>query len=408
VTRFDYDPLVPEVLANPYPFYAELRQQAPVYHVPAHGFWVVSRYPDVLGVLRQPQLFSSAAMAAAVVRPSQFTPDDPDAADEHTDPDEQVSIVGADGARHTRLRDVVNRGFTPGRIAALAPRVREIARELAEPLLEAREFDLVGDFAVPLPVRVIAEMLGVDPERRDDFKRWADAAMAGVFDPIDAVEADTVGSALVEMFEYIEGVIEARRQSPGPDLISVLVRAEDERGVLTPVEVRNFVFTLLVAGSVTTTHLISNLLVALLDHPEQLARVAAERALVPGAVEEALRYLCPVQMLWRTATADIELAGTKIPEGSTVAPLFASANRDETVFPEADRFDVERNPKEHLAFGNGVHFCLGAALARLEARVALEALLAGGRLPESAEQQLSWPSSLVFRGPRRLRLSFAG
>ena len=402
----DYDPLSPQVLADPYPFYAELRQHEPVYHVPAHGFWVVSRYRDVLGVLRRPELFSSAAMAAAVVRPSQFTPDESDGVDE--DPEEQVSIVGADGARHTRLREVVNRGFTPGRIAALAPRVREIARELVEPLHEAGECDLVDDFAVPLPVRVIAEMLGVDPERRDDFKRWADAAMAGVFDPVDAVEADVVGSALVEMVDYIEGVIEERRRRPGPDLISVLVRAEGELGVLTPTEVKNFVFTLLVAGSVTTTHLISNLFVALLDHPEQLARVAADSALVPGAVEETLRYLSPVQMLWRTATADVELAGTNIPQGATVAPLFASANRDETVFPEADRFDLERNPKEHLAFGNGVHFCLGAALARLEARVALEALLAGGRLPVLAGEQVSWPSSLVFRGPRRLRLSFTG
>jgi len=405
MTTPDYDPLDPEVLEDPYPFYAELRAGAPVYRVPAHGFWVVSRYQDVVGVLRRPQLFSSAAMAAAVVRPSEFTPDDD--TQPAADPEEDVAIVGADGPRHARLRDVVNRGFTPSRIRALAPRVEAIAQQLAEPLLAAGECDLVADFAVPLPVLVIAELLGIDAERRDDFKRWSDAAMSGVFDPLEMVEAERVGAALEEMKTYIATVIDARRRQPGPDLISTLVRAEDDQGVLTPAEVRNFVFTLLVAGSVTTTHLISNLALALLQRPDQLARVAADPALAGSAVEEALRHNSPVQMLWRTPTEDVEVAGTRIPQGATVAPLFGSANRDETVFAEPDRFDVERRPKEHLAFGQGVHFCLGAALARLEARIALESLLLRGSLV-LAEGCLEWPASLIFRGPRRLRLARSG
>lgn len=406
MTPVEYDPLAPEVLADPYPSYAKLRELAPVHRVSGHGFWVVSRYTDVIEVLRRPDLFSSAAMAAAVRRPSEFTPDDATA--EPVPDEEQVSIVGADGARHARLRSVVNRGFTPGRIADLAPRVRSIAERLARPLHDAGGGDLVAEFAVPLPVLVIAEMLGVDPRRHDDFRRWSDASMAGVFDPIETIEAEVIGSAIMEMSEYMDAVIEERRRSPGGDLISVLVRAEDEAGVLTPAEVRNFVFTLLVAGSVTTAHLISNLALSLLEHREQLERVVADPSLAPGAVEETLRHASPVQMLWRTATQDVELAGTAIPKGATLAPLFASANRDDRVFPEPDRFDVHRNPKEHLAFGHGIHFCLGAALARLEARVALETLLAGGRSLVLENERIDWSASLVFRGPRRLRVCFEG
>lgn len=402
----EYDPLAPEVLEDPYPFYAELRRLAPAYLVPARGFWVVSRYADVAGVLRRPELFSSSAMAAALTRPADFVPEE-EAEDDWADED-RVSIIGADGAQHARLRDVVNRGFTPGRIAALAPRVRQIARELAEPLLGTGGCELVEDFAAPFPVQVIAELLGVDPERRADFKRWSDAIMAGIFDPEAEREAAAIGAALVEMRDYLSAVIEERRRQPGQDLISSLVRAEEEQGVLTPHEVQIFVFALLVAGSVTTTHLVSNMLLALMAHPAELARVVADPGLVPGAVEETLRYASPVHMIWRTATEDVEVGGTTIPKGATVAPLFASANRDEAAFPEPDRFDVNRNPKDHLAFGHGVHFCLGAALARLEARVALETLLADGRWPVLEETSVRWLPSMIFRGPLRLRLSFAG
>jgi cytochrome P450 len=401
---FEFDPLDPRVLEDPYPFYAHLRKHHPVYRLPKRGFWAVSRHRDVVEVLRRPELFSSAAMAAAVVRPKEFAPEreGPD----EWDGEEGISIVGTDGERHTRLRNVLNRGFTPGRIAALALRVRAIACSLAEPLLEAGHCDFVGEFAVPLPVTVIAEMLGVDPDRYADFKRWSDAAMTGVFEEVGEEEGRRVGERLTEMADYFDRVIQERRHHPGEDLISELIRAEEQHGALTATEVKTFVFTLLVAGSVTTTYLLANAMRALVAHPDELARVGAEPALIPSLVEEALRYDTPVTMLWRTATRDVEVAGVVIPEGSSVAPLFGAANRDEAVFPEPDRFDLTRNPKDHLSFGHGIHFCLGAALARLEARTAFEVLLARMRKPILEEERVPWLKSIVFRGPARLRLRF--
>jgi len=403
-STFRYDPLDPQVLNDPYPAYAHLRRHAPVYRVPDHGFFVVSRYADVMNVLRQPDLFSSAAMGAAVTRPSQFTPDRDQP--EPADPEEVVSIVGADGARHTRLRNVVNRGFTPGRIAALGPRVRAIAESLAAPLIEAGRCEFLEGFAVPLPVMVIAELLGVDPERRDDFRRWAAASVRAVFESVDEDEGKRIGECIVEMGDYFETVIEERRRKPGDDLVSELVRAEAEHGALTPVEVDNFCFTLLVAGSVTTMHLLGNAMRAFVANPGEHAKLCANPRLIPGAVEEALRFDSPVQMLFRTATEDVELGETKLPQGATLGVLFGSANRDAAVFPEAERFDVTRHPKDHIAFGHGVHFCLGAALARLEARTAFEIFVAQLREPQ-IEGSVRPLSSLVFRGPESLALRFA-
>jgi cytochrome P450 len=397
-----YDPLDPAVVADPHPWYAALRQRAPVHFLPQRGFWVVTRHDDVVGILRRPELFSSAAMAAAVTRPRQFTPES-DASFEEA---EGISIVGTDGARHARLRGVLNRGFTPARIAALAPRVRAIARALSEPWLAASACEFLADFAVPFPAMVIAELLGVDPERRADFKRWADAALRGVFEPIDASEQQQVGACLAEMGGYFDAVIEARRASPADDLIGTLVRAEGEHGALTPTEVKTFVFTLLVAGATTTTYLLANAMHALIRHPDQWAAVAAHPGAVPALVEEALRWDGPVQMLLRTATRDVDVAGARIRQGETITPVFASANRDERIFPDPDRFDVTRRPREHLAFGHGIHFCLGAALARLEARVAFEWLLPRMLEPALDEEPVPWLASLVFRGPTRLRLRF--
>jgi cytochrome P450 len=402
-----YDPLDPQFLADPYPTYARLRERAPVCRLPAHGFWVVSRYRDALDVLRRPDLFSSAAMALAVARPRDFAPRSEEGADDAAwDAGEGVSIVGTDGARHARLRGVVNRGFTPARIAALAPRIERIVDELAAPLLEAGACEFVRELAIPLPVTVIAEMLDIDPERRADFKRWSDAAVQGVFEPLDADQQREVGARLAEMGEYFEAVIGERRRRPGDDLVSVLIRAEEEHGALTPLELRMFVFTLLVAGVVTTTHLLANAMRALVAHPGELAKLAATPELVPSLVEETLRWDAPVQLLFRTATEETKLSGVTLPRDATVAVLFGSANRDETVFPEPDRFDVARAPKDHLAFGQGVHFCLGAALARLEARSAFAVLLRRMREPEVVGGPAPDLRSLVFRGPVRLPLRF--
>ena len=401
MTQHTFDPFDPAVRRNPYPAYTALRQQEGVAQVPGLGF-VVSRHADVFAVLRDPELFSSAAMDAVVRRPVDFAPAD---GDRSPDPN-AASLIGSDPPIHTRLRGIVNRGFIPRRISALEPRIRQIATALADRLATAKECDLVADFAVPLPVTVVAELLGIDRERHQDFKRWSDAMMRAVFDAPGAEEAAGITQCLEEMNTYLEEVIAARQRQPEDDLLTVLVQAETSAAALSTDEVKIFAFTLLVAGNVTTTHLIANATLALLAHPAELAKVTADRGLVPDLVEEALRYDNPVQLLFRTATRDTVLAGTPIPAGSVTAPLFASANRDERVFRDPDRFDISRKPLDHVAFGHGIHFCLGAALARLEARVAFDVLLARIRRPVLLEEEITWVDSFVMRGPRRLRLGF--
>jgi cytochrome P450 len=397
-----YDPLDPGVREDPYPHYARLRREAPVFRIESRGLFAVSRYADVVHVLRRHDLFSSAAMAAALRQPQAYVPEE-----ERERPldSSALGVIGADPPEHTRLRAVLNRGFTPRRIAALEPRVRAIAKDLTRALRGRDEWDFVADFAVPLPVAVIAELLGVPTDRLRDFKRWSDAAVRAAFDaPAGDDESRETGRALREMGDYFDPVLAARAADPRGDLISALVRAEAVEGTLSHDEARIFLFTLLVAGNITTTQLLANALLALLRHPGELARLRAHPELLPAMVEEALRYDAPVQFLLRTAAREVELAGTRIPAGAPVLPLFASANRDETVFPDPDRFDVGRDPRDHLAFGHGIHYCLGAHLARLEARVAFHVLLEDLPPLELREERVRWIRPLVLRGPERLRL----
>jgi cytochrome P450 len=365
-------------LDDPYPAYARLRDAAPAVQV-ASGTFAVGRYDDVMAVLKNTAVFSSAPLAFGFGA---------------------RTVIGADPPEHTVLRNTVNRAFTPRMVAAMEPRIREIARGLIDDFVAGGECDLIGDFAVPLPVIVIAEILGVDPERRDDFKRWSDSlvfsgAMSGALD--DSRE---------EFRAYFGEVIEQRRREPREDLISALTRAE-EADTLTPAEVMSFAMLLLIAGNETTTNLIGNAMLALLDHPEQLDRVRREPAFVPSMVEEALRFQSPVQLIVRGCVRDTEVGGTPVPRGATVLPLFASANRDERHFAEPDVFDVTRdNARDHVAFGYGPHFCLGAPLARLEAQVAFEELLPRLANIAKPEGSVEWLPSPLIRGPRELRLRF--
>jgi cytochrome P450 len=312
-----------------------------------------------------------------------------------------VSIIGTDGDTHSRLRHIVNRGFTPRRIAELEPMVRRIVREFLDELAASESGDLQSDFAVPFPTVVIAELLGVDPGRRNEFRRWSEHMVFAVFEQADERQQREIAASAEAMMDWLDGEIAERASHAGSDLLSVLLSAELEGGALSHDELKAFVATLLVAGSITTAYLIGNGILALLDDPTALDAARANASLIPALVEETLRYDAPTQMMFRTATADIEIAGTTIPEGATVAPLLGSANRDESVFPDPDRFDLSRRNLDHLAFGHGVHFCLGAALARIESRVAFEELFArasGFELNGDVERV----SSLVFRGPTRL------
>jgi cytochrome P450 len=399
VTLTDYNPLAPAVNADPYPYYAELRRHSPVRHVTDLDLWVVSRHADVRRVMHDHTGFSSEAMAAAVARPAEYAIEAADEPDEDEPP--PVSIVGTDGETHSRLRHIVNRGFTPRRIAELEPAIRRIARELLDDFAASGGGDLQHDVAVPFPTVVIAELLGVDPDRRQDFRRWSEHMVFGVFEQADQQQQREIAASAEEMMDWLDGVIAERTGHSGSDLLSVLLSAELEGGALSHDELKTFAVTLLVAGSITTAYLIGNGILALLEDPAALDTVRADGSLIPLLTEETLRYDAPTQMMFRTATDDIEIAGTTVPRGATVAPLLGSANRDETVFADPDRFDVGRRNLEHLTFGHGVHFCLGAALARIESRIAFEELFRcarGFELTGDVERV----SSIVFRGPTRL------
>jgi len=419
-----YDPFSTETRANPYPHYAELRQGAPVHRLEGTGFYLVSRYEDVLFVLKHPEFFSSKAMQRMIMSgmgvgiqnmdPSQAF--DPKAVQVLAELSKSLgfnpvelmmtpSVIASDPPRHERLRGIVNRGFTPRRIAALERRVRQMARDALDRMLEKDAFDLVSEFTIPLPVMVIAEVLGVEPDRYADFKRWSDTLISGATGSASGTQPALLLAAFQEFNAYFMEQIERRRRDPKDDLISALVAAEGGDAALTPMETLMFAVLLLVAGNETTTNLMGNGLLALLEEPEQFDRVRTDPALVPPFVEEAVRYDGPVQMLFRETTQDVEIAGTSIPKGSIVLPIFASANRDAAQFVEPDRFDVDRDTRGHVGFGFGIHFCLGASLARLEARVGFEELFKRVSKLRRLDPEVEYVDSFLLRGPRQLRLA---
>jgi cytochrome P450 len=392
-----YDPTTPDVQRDPYPAYRELRASAPVYFVESLNAFAVSRHADVRRVMHDHDAFSSAAMATLVNRPVEYSNSDDDANDADLHP---PSIIGTDGEYHKRLRLIVNRGFTPRRIGVLEDRIRDLAGSMVDELVATGTADLQDGLAVPLPTTVIAELLGVPAEQRDDFRRWSEDMVRAVFEPPDRVDQEQVAHSSAEMSEWLERFIDTRHERSGDDLVSVLLRAELEGGALTRPELTVFVFTLLIAGSITTAYLIGRA-VELLAGDESLRGHP-----VSALVEETLRFDAQTQIMFREATRDVEIAGVTIPRGATIAALLGSANRDERVFDNPDRFDPTRDASEHLTFGHGSHFCLGASLARIEARVTIEELLARAPRLEYAGQ-VEPVSSLVFRGPTRLPLRYA-
>jgi len=398
-SRVRYDPLAPDVQRDPYPYYAALRDDAPTHFVEALGGFAVSRYADVRRVMHDDETFSSTAMAALVSRPVEYTTED---GDEARTP---VSIIGLDGADHSRLRRIVNRGFTPRRIAELETDIRRIARELVAELVSAGPSDLQAGLAVPLPTTVIAELLGVPTAERESFRRWSEDMVRAVFEPPSAVDRSDLARSSEQMSAWLDDVIATRASSVGDDLISVLLRAELDGGALTHEELTVFVFTLLIAGSITTAYLIGSVAELLATHPDHERSVRSGNTQIAEVVEEMLRFDAPVQIMFRTTTRDVDIAATTIPRGATVAALLGSANRDPRAFSHPDRFDPGRDATEHLTFGHGVHYCLGAALARIETRIALEELLRAAprlQLADTPERV----SSLVFRGPTNLPLHY--
>ncbi len=393
---FYFNPWDPEFRANPYPYYAALRQGGPRV-IPLGTMMsaaLVARYSDAVAVLRDHGHFSSVGP--------------PPPPDQYQGPlAGSKTVLGSDPPDHSRLRRLASRDFTPRRVRELEPRIREIARELLARVEAKGEFDVMSDLANVLPVRVIAEMLGIPAEHGARFKDWSDRIIAagntlpGAPPPPQAIDA------IESLAAYMKEQIERRRRTPGPDLVSALVSAHDDADSLTEGELLSFVVLLLIAGNETTTNLIGNGMNALARHPEALERLRREPALLPTAIEEMLRFDPPVQSTARFPKADIEVGGTKIPGGSIVLVVVAAANRDPEKFPDAERFDIAREPNEHLSFGEGIHFCLGAPLARLEARVVFEETLARFpklRLANPAEKPVH-KGSYFLRGLDSLKMA---
>jgi cytochrome P450 family 142 subfamily A polypeptide 1 len=346
---------------DPHPHFAWMRAHAPVFRDEKNAIWGVARHADVMRVSKDPKTFCSSGSSR---------PDAPPI----------PSMINLDDPEHMRRRNLVNRGFTPRRVADHEPRLREICRDLIDCAAAKGRFDFVHDVAAPLPMIVIGDMLGVAPEDRDDLLRWSDDLLLGTSASATQATRDAAQAAFGEYVAYHRRVVAERRVRPTDDLVSVLVHAEIDGSRLSDDELLHESLLILVGGDETTRHVISGGMEQLLLHPEQHELLVREPARIATAVEEMLRWVSPIQNMNRTATRDTELGGQKIRAGDKLLLLYPSANRDEAVFRDPFRFDVTREPNDHVAFGGyGAHFCLGASLARLELRVMFEELLP--RLP---------------------------
>jgi cytochrome P450/type IV secretory pathway TraG/TraD family ATPase VirD4 len=379
--------------ADPWPLYEELRRAAPICQE-TPGFWTLSRHSDCLSVLRHRMASSDVARVDPSVLP-------PSAVERVTGgpPGDSRPFLFRDPPDHTRLRGLVQKAFTPRMVDTLRPRVTQIADELVEAAVSRGEMDAVADFAYPLPVRIICEMLGVPAEDQQRFSDWSGVLARGL-DPdraLSEAQRRAQGDAAMAFAEYFFALLAERRRSPGPELLSQLVLAEEAGDQLSENELLSTAILLLVAGHETTVNLLSGGLLALLEQPDQLALLRSDPTVVAPAIDELLRFVSPVQRTGRWILGDIEVGGQLVERGSFVTTLIASANRDPDVFEHADRLDLARPDNRHLGFGFGLHHCLGAPLARLEAAVALPALLRRTRRIELAGPAV-YRENVVLRG----------
>ncbi|WNG36209.1 cytochrome P450 [Archangium violaceum] len=379
--------MTPEARANPYPLYAELRRRA-VCQVEPGGMWAVSRYDDVVTVLKDPKRFSSAGLGQSFLPP--WLERNPTA----------DSLVMKDPPDHTRLRAMVSRAFSGAALSRWESRIRDIAEELAEAAVRRQEVDFIADFALPLPSRVLNLFFGLEPAMALRLKGWADDLVSIPASQPSPQRMAEIRHSLAEMERCFNALIEVRRTEPGEDLVSELIRTE----ALTHEELLSFLFGLVPAGVETTVYLLANTMLVLSEHPRELERVRENPTLIPRLIEEVLRYEPPGQSSLRLTTEDVVLSGVTIPRGSVVVALIGAAMRDEGRFPQADRFILDRENQGHLAFGHGPHFCLGAMLARLEARLGLEALFSRIRGFSLSRRDVTWSQSIIARGPLALPL----
>lgn len=382
---------------DPYPFYAYLLEQKPLCYVEERWAWVASRYEDVNRILKDPLFVREYRNAV----PQHLQQELPQASPEWIPVNDMLNnwMLLRDAPAHTRLRGLVSHAFTPRTMDRLKPKIRSIAEHLADRMAEEPQPDLIASFAFPLPVIVIAELLGVPPEDRDLFKDWSHT-FAKVLESTDQSPefAKQALRATEDISDYFRRLIAERKTAPQEDMISELVAAQEQADALTDQELIATCVLLLVAGHETTVNLIGNSVLALLNHPDQYAQLLEHPELTASAVEEVLRFESPVQMTGRLASADYEIGGQVIRQGDFVNVMLGAANRDPSQFEQPNRFDIGRSPNRHLAFASGPHFCLGAPLARIEGEIALAVLLE--RFPQMrlADDKLNWRPNILFRG----------
>ena len=400
-----YDLFSPGVRACPHPTYAAMRSGAPLYRLTTptgQPLWYVTRYQDVAALLRDKRLVNDMRSALTAEELARL----PVPAPSHRFLTNHM--LHADPPRHTRLRSLVGKAFSPQRIHKLAPRISELAEALLDEVAPRGEMDLIADFAFPLPITVICELLAVPAADRFRFRDWSTLIVSASQMTRDA-DVQRVAPELASFAAYLREIIAARRAAPGDDLLSALIGMQEAGDVLSEEELCSMVVLLLVAGHETTVHLIGNSLLTLWQHPQQLARLRQDPALIETTVEELLRYESPVETANRRwAREEIQLHGQTIGRGDLVILVLTSANRDEARFAGAETLDLSRAPNEHLAFGLGIHHCLGAPLARLEGKIALGALLR--RFPQLQPAvslaELQWIRSYFLRGVTRLPVHF--
>ena len=396
----------PAFFNNPYPFYGELRTDNPVHWSETNGGWMLTRYDDVAATIRDHSRFSSRGRFSAV-----FARMDPELR-QRVQPTERhfsVGLIASDPPDHTRMRGLINRALTPRVIDAMRPRILLLVSEFLDAAAPSGEMDIIADLAYPLPATVISELLGAPAESRDQFKSWSHDILGFQGTGLPSQESvERAQTSLLAMRAFLSELAAERRLTPRDDLIGLLVAAEQDGDRLTESELLTTCVTLLTAGHETTTNLIGNGLWLLLSHPDQLQLLRDRPELMPSAIEEMLRKESPLQRNPRQLAFDFELRGKRLRAGDYVMQVLGTANRDPEQFADPHRFDITRTPNRHLAFGHGIHFCLGAPLARLEAPIAIGEVLR--RMPRLAladgDVSPQWHQSGFVRGLQTLPVVF--
>ena len=388
----EYNPYSYEVQDNPYPVYRRLRREAPVYRNEELGFWALSRHRDVLAAFRDTERLSNSHGVSL----------EPSAA--HAGAHQVMSFLAMDPPRHDHMRSLISRGFTPRRVVDLEPHIRELARGYLDAFIDSGHCDFIADLAGRLPMDIISEMLGVPADDRSTLRQWADTVVHREEGMLDVPEAGMEAAARI--LGYFEAFVTDRHRNMGDDLVSALLRAEVEGERLTESDVVAFLFLMIIAGNETTTKLLGNAMYWLWKNPSERDRVRKDPGLIPRWVEETLRFDPSSQTVVRTLKTDMRIDGHELAKGDKLALLIGSANHDEQVFADPERFDIMRDTTDLLSFGHGTHFCVGASLARLEGRVTLEEVhkrMADFEIDESGIERVH---SINVRGFAALPMGF--